>query len=118
MRFMIFLLLLPLAACSGGSGNNIKVGTVFSPNPDVVTCPTKGLLEKIRQYAAAKDEKGYNAMLLDGGGLCTTLPSAATLSVAEVEGDMIRVRPASAPNAKGVWASPRILEKSDGHMGP
>ncbi|MHB1299364.1 MAG: hypothetical protein ACYCY8_00670 [Burkholderiales bacterium] len=118
MRFMIFLLLLPLSACSGGSGSNIKVGTVFSPNPDVVTCPTSDLLEKIRQYAAAKNEKDYNSMLLDGGGLCTTLPSAATLSVAEVAGDMIRVRPASAPNAKGVWASPRILEKPDGHMGP
>lgn len=112
---MTFLFLLPLAACSGGTGaGGVKVGTVFSPNPDVVTCPTQNQLKEITQYAAAKDKKHYTAMLLEGGGMCTTLPSAATLEVAEVDGAMIRVQPAHAEHARGVWTSPRILEKPKG----
>lgn len=105
MRTLILILLLPLASCSGG----VKVGTVFSPNPDVITCPTRDLLSKIRKYE--KDDMHYKSMLLEGGGLCTTLPAIARLEVAEVDGNMIRVRPEISPNARGVWTSPAILEK-------
>lgn len=109
MRKTVLLLLLPLTACSAGSSS--VVGTVFSPNPDVVTCPTKDLLEKITRYADEKDETHYRSMLLEGGGLCTTLPAIATLQVAEASGKMIRVRPERSPNARGVWTSRDILKK-------
>lgn len=102
----IAILLCTLSACSNGG---VKAGTVFSPNPDVVTCPTQDMLKEIGQYAAEKDKKHYEAMLLDGGGLCTTLPAIATLTVAEVDGGMIRVRPERSPNARGVWTTPDIL---------
>ncbi len=108
MRTASLLLLLALAACSAGGP---KVGTVFSPNPSVVTCPTKEMLEKITEYETAKDEKDYKGMLLEGGGLCTPLPAAATLTVAEVDGGMIRVRPERSPGARGVWTTPKILSK-------
>ncbi len=108
MRKLIFLLL--LASCSAAE-NGVKVGTVFSPDPDVVTCPTKALLQELDDYALKKDEKGYKSMLLDGGGLCTTLPSIATMVVAEVDGKMIRIAPQRSPNARGVWTSPKILGK-------
>jgi hypothetical protein len=108
MRPVTLLLLSLLAACSAGGP---KVGTVFSPNPSVVTCPTKEMLGKITKYAAEKDEKDYKAMLLDGGGLCTPLPAQATLTVAEVDGKMIRVRPERSPGARGVWTYQKILSK-------
>ncbi|HQT25819.1 MAG TPA: hypothetical protein PLK99_04380 [Burkholderiales bacterium] len=110
MRKLTPIFLLLLAACSSGK-NGVKVGTVFSPNPDVVTCPTRALLVKLDDYAQKKDEKDYKSMLLDGGGLCTTLPSIATMVVAEVDGKMIRIAPQRSPDARGVWTSPEILGK-------
>lgn len=106
-KTLLLLASISLASCSGGT----KVGTVFSPNPEVVTCPTRDLLEKITKYAEEKDEAHYKSMLLDGGGLCTTLPSIARLEVAEVDGNMIRVTPERTPNARGVWTTHEILEK-------
>lgn len=108
MRHAMLLLLTFLGACSAGGP---KVGTVFSPNPSVITCPTREMLGKITKYAAEKDDKAYKAMLLDGGGLCTPLPAAATLTIAEVDGTMIRVRPERSPGARGVWTYPKILSK-------
>ena len=108
MKIPALLSLLFLAACSQ---SGVKVGTVFSPNPSVMTCPTKDMLEKLQKYAASNDEKKYKAMLLDGGGLCTPLPAAATLVVAEVDGKMIRVSPQRSPGARGVWTTPSILSK-------
>lgn len=103
----LFLMIL-LGGCAK---EGVEVGKIFSPNPDVVTCPTKDMLEKITKYAELRDEKGYKSMLLEGGGLCTPLPAAATLTIAEVDGNMIRVRPERSPGARGVWTYLKILSK-------
>ena len=106
MRLLFVLL---LAACSTPK-EGIPVGKAFSPDPAVMTCPTRDLLRKLQSLEASGDKPGYRSMLLEGGGLCTPLPAAARLVVEEVDGGMIRVRPERSPGAKGVWTTPEILK--------
>ena len=98
---LVFLL---LAGCS----KNDLIGKVFSPNPAAITCPTKEMLKKLQDLKSSG--KDLKPMLLDGGGLCTALPAAASLVVAEVDCALIRVRPQRSPNARGVWTTREILK--------
>ncbi len=98
---LVFLL---LAGCS----KHDPVGKVFSPDPAVITCPTKEMLKNFLDLKSSG--KDFKPMLLESGGLCTALPAAASLVVAEVDGNLIRVRPERSPTARGVWATREILK--------
>lgn len=116
MRFLGFLALLVLAACSPRNNGLPSIGTqVAVDNPNAIFCMTHDAEMKLVGYATAKNRQGFASMLLGGGGMCLGLRGQKVV-VTELDPKnlLVGVRLADSPNGGTIWTYWPTLTTSAG----